>query len=115
MRWRLEHKPTGTCYFKAWLRRDWTPEGGSTVSTSISYEWTGTGNPCLIDPTKSVDDISNLIIPNPTEEGVPDTDGTVRIWDLLKYSCLPGYEPDQSDPDNPQPNGFPDPAWEPAA
>jgi hypothetical protein len=33
----------------------------------------------------------------------------------LKFSYLPGYEPDISDPLNPQPDGFPDPAWEPAA
>ena len=32
-----------------------------------------------------------------------------------KWSFLPGYEPDISDTENPQPNGFPDPAWEPAA
>jgi len=34
---------------------------------------------------------------------------------LEKFSYLPDYEPDISDPENPQPNGFPDPTWEPAA
>ena len=36
---------------------------------------------------------------------------TVRI---TRYSFVEGYEPDISDPDNPQPNGFPDPNWEPS-
>lgn len=33
---------------------------------------------------------------------------------IKKYACIPGYEPDISDEDNPQPNGFPDPSWEAA-
>jgi hypothetical protein len=34
---------------------------------------------------------------------------------VAKFSYLPDYEPDILDPLNPQPSGFPDPAWEPAA
>jgi hypothetical protein len=31
---------------------------------------------------------------------------------IKKYSFLPDYEPDISDPNNPQPNGFPNPNWQ---
>jgi len=41
--------------------------------------------------------------------------GVSLSYSIVKYSCVPGYVPDISDPDNPQPNGYPDPAWEPAA
>lgn len=48
-----------------------------------------------------------------TEEH-PTKGSTVTVW-LQKYSFIEGYEPNISDPDNPQPNGFPDPNWEPSA
>jgi hypothetical protein len=33
---------------------------------------------------------------------------------ITRYSFVEGYEPDISDPENKQPNGFPDPNWEPS-
>lgn len=36
------------------------------------------------------------------------------LYNVEKYSFFPDYEPDRSDPTNPQPNGFPDQNWSPA-
>ncbi len=114
-KWRLKHQPSGTCYIKVWLQKRFHPEGatddsGDTITPLPHYEWNGTGNPCLADPTKSFDDDANKITSDPNEEDVPSTDGTTTI-EILKYSCVKGYEPNVTDPENPQPNGFPDPTW----
>lgn len=114
-KWRLAHPPTGTCYLKVWLQKRFHPETGTdTVTPLAAYEWTGSGSPCFTDATKGVDHADNRITGEPSEEDIPATDGTTTI-EIVKFSCIPGYEPDISDPENPQPNGFPDPAWEAAA
>jgi hypothetical protein len=110
IKWRVAHPPTGTCYLKAWINTRFRPKGGAedgtddTVTPS-TYEWTGTGNPCLTDPTKSVDDEANMIRSTPTEIGVPATNGTTTV-EILKFSCLSGYTP----PDDGSANGYPVPA-----
>jgi hypothetical protein len=111
-KWRLAHEPTGSCYLKVWLQKRFSPEGGSsdTITPLTAYEWTGTGNPCFAEALLPPDDLANLIASSPTEESVPATDGTTTI-EIVKYSCVEGYEPDITDPENPQPDGFPAPAW----
>lgn len=120
--WRISHQPSMTCYLKVWIRRwentfaapGWDPPvEESETYTDSTYVWEGTGNPCLTDPSKSVLADENRIFSEITEEPVPGRRTFVSI-ELLKFSYLEGYEPDISDPLNPQPNGFPDPAWEPA-
>lgn len=102
-RWHIEHEPTGTCYLKVWLQKRFTPEGGGsdTITPITAYEWTGSGNPCFPEPTKSVSDPDNLILGTQTTENEPDTDGTTTI-EIVKWSCVEGYEPGEGDP-----NGFP--------
>jgi len=110
-KWRIAHPPSGTCYLKVWLQQVETPENGSPTITALDpYEWTGTGNPCLSDDTLAVDHEDNKVTGDETEIGIPTEDGTITV-EIVKYSCVPGYEPDISDPANPQPNGYPDPAW----
>lgn len=121
-KWRLKHAPSGTCYLKVWLRKTFTPAATDPPTdplpdptvTETTYEWTGTGNPCLADPTKAIDHADNAITGSETEVGAPEEEGVTTI-EILKYSCVEGYEPDISDEENPQPNGFPDPTWEAAA
>lgn len=118
------HQATGTCYLKVWIRKTINTGGQITHDDSQTYEWNGTGNPCLPDPNKSVEDEANRIEGEPFEVEMQynTTDGQgqsvvayVEAVEILKYSCVPGYEPDISDEENPQPNGFPDPLWEAAA
>ena len=108
---------------KVWLNLTFAPfteDGmgvGETVRTPTDpYVWIGIGNPCLPDPTKAIDDEANYIrsgvIWEPSTP--PPTDGIHSI-EILKFSVLPGYVPDSSDPDHHQPSGVPDPTWEPAA
>ncbi len=121
-RWRLKHSPTPTCYLKVWLQEYSWPnhiaflfDPPTTITDLSPYIWEGTGNPCLPDTTKRFDAVENLIYDH--EEGTelygPAQDKYMTVG-ILKYSYLEGYEPDISDPDNPQPNGFPDPTWAPA-
>jgi hypothetical protein len=114
-KWRISHPPTGTCYLKVWLNRVFTPETGDPTITPLTpYEWSSSGNPCFSDTEKPPGHEDNKIVSSTTTEDVPGTDGTVSI-EIAKWSCVPGYEPDISDPENPQANGFPDPSWEAAA
>jgi hypothetical protein len=129
MQFRIRHHPTGTCYLKVWFRKTTTVEGDPgadppvpeevTHDDSTTYEWTGTGSPCFTDPLKPADDPANLIHGDPIEVEAPElgTDGRAAtvVVSILKFSYLPDYEPDVSDPENPQPDGWPDPFWEPAA
>lgn len=122
------HAPTITCYLKVWLQNK-TVTGPYPYTTTFDddfavYEWVGTGNPCIADPTKSPIHVSggllswgnpNLVTQAWQDLPIPITEGVTEYVKILKYSCVPGYEPDISDADNPQPNGFPDPAWEAAA
>ena len=108
LRWRVQpHAPSGTCYLKVWLQKRLVDD----VSPLGPYEWIGTGNPCLAEPLLAYNATGNLITP----EWAYDAATEYHSVEIVKWSCLPGYEPDITDPENPQPNGFPDPTWEPAA
>jgi hypothetical protein len=121
IKWRFRHTPTGTCYFKAWVRKTFTPAPTDPPAdplpeptvTEESYEWIGAGNPCIADPTKAFDHEENLIVGDEIEVLPPEEPGQIFV-ELIKFSCVEGYEPDITDEDNPQPNGFPDPTWEAA-
>ncbi len=119
----LSHSPTGTCYLKAWLRTVFlptsTPEDPppSPVYTDLDpYEWEGETTPCIPLPNSRFDSESNMITgPESDEiELAALDDGSTNV-EVSKFSCVKGYEPDITDEENPQPNGFPDPAWEAAA
>ena len=114
-KYRVRHYPTGTCYLKVWVATIFTPLNGTPQAPVItSYTWTGSGNPCLKVPNDPVNAASQIINgEEATEFPVPATDGT-NVATILKWSCVEGYEPDVSDPDNKQNNGFPNPTWEAA-
>lgn len=118
--WKLTLYPSITCYAKVWYRV-WTttfaepswdpPITDSTTSADYDFTWTGTENPCIAHPLLSVEDFTNRIYGPTHTESVPSARTLVTV-ELLKYSFVDGYEPDISDPYNPQPNGYPNPAWE---
>ena len=112
IKYRLRHLPTGTCYLKVWISTIFTPLAGTPESPVItSYTWSGTGNPCLTVATDPANADSQKINGSTTEVLPPATDGS-KVVTILKWSCVDGYEPDVSDPDNKQPNGYPNPEWE---
>lgn len=117
VKWGVQHQATGSCYLKVWFEIRFVAEGvvdGSyTVLASPTYERLPTDTPCLPDPSTTFLDSVNTITSDLTELLEPEEDGQVYIA-MLKFSCLAEYEPDISDPENPQPNGFPDPTWTPA-
>lgn len=104
VKWRIRHDPTGTCYYKVWPRKVFQPEGGGspTLTDLTPYVWNGTGNPCLPDPTAGVTDEANYIRGTATELMEPSTDGEITI-EVVKWSCVPGYEPVEGV----DPNGYP--------
>jgi len=113
--WKIEHSPTASCYLRVWLRSKFTPTEGEVVYTDLDpYVWSGSGNPCLINPLLSVSDDANVIHGGANDLPIPQENGT-EIVEVMKWSYLPDYEPDISDPSNNQPNGFPDSTWEAAA
>lgn len=116
VQWRMVHRPSITCYLKVWFNSTFTPRAGAPVTTAVApYTWAPSGsNPCLPDPTKSVADNANIILGQIRDLEIPAEDGTNTIT-IDKWSYVPGYVPDQSHPGNPQPNGWPDPAWKPTA
>jgi hypothetical protein len=114
IKWRIAHQSSATCYLKAWVQRRFRPLGtfgDSDVITDLTpYEWIGTGTPCWSNET-TPPAYTNYFYSSINEEGIPEENGTSTI-EISKWSCVEGYEPDISDPYNPQPNGFPDPTWE---
>lgn len=126
--YRLKHPPTITCYLKVWVRLTTAesvtnaealepPAEGSYTFVDSTYEWRGTTSPCLTEKMKPVNADENLIVGDPVEVQPPEAteNGKAVHIRILKWTLVEGYEPDVSDPDNPQPNGFPDWTWEPAA
>lgn len=125
VRWKIRHMPTGTCYLKVWLRLRFRPEGttgsADTFTPLPDYEWRGSGNPCFANAEKaynyagsSVPSENNVVFSEQTETLEPATDGTVFI-EIVKWSALEGYTPDdpnddgtRPDPDN-KPNCYPVP------
>lgn len=105
----LKHYPTSTCYLKVWIRARFRPSGGTgstDVLTDIDpYEWVGTGNPCLTDATKLYNDDANKItfdLPELTEADCP-SNGSI-FYEIKKWSCQAGYEPDDPNDDGSRPS-----------
>jgi hypothetical protein len=124
-KYRLKFKKPPSCYLKVWLiektqKADVIGFGGIAI-----YEESERIIPKVLnfptddsDPQGDKDFITTeeFDIPIPpfqeATENKPNIINVVLIY-VQKYSFIEGYEPDISDPDNPQPNGFPDPNWEP--
>ena len=124
IRYKIQHRPTITCYLKVWLARIFheqnTPVALDVVTPlDSSYEWLPTNDPCLPDFTKHYGHVDNLITQSDwTIELPPDLVGGENKIVVYKFSFLQGYEPDdpeliagaltRPDPD-PESNGFPTP------
>jgi len=122
IRYKIQHRPTITCYLKVWLYRRFRPFntfGASDVATVLGspYEWNGSGDPCLPDFTEGYLHENNLITQGDwTVEMPPDTEGGQHFIEVWKFSFIEGYVPDdptlevgvltRPDPDL-NSNGFP--------
>lgn len=115
---RIIHEPSPTCYLKVWLKVRGYESYESNNPVELDeyvYTYTSSSNPCIPNPNKSIRADENKISGADIYELGDNLTYDHYIVSMEKFSCLEDYEPDVSDPDNPQPNGFPDPAWEPAA
>lgn len=108
----IEHYPSGTGYIWAeygWFQVDYTTDP-ATYSYEKIDEYESRATPSGYPVNREENLIRYSIGESPKQSVIGE--GYVGV---ARYSCVEGYAPDISDPDNPQPNGFPDPAWEPAA
>jgi len=127
-KFRIEHRPTGTCYLKAWFRKRvqnwkigdcespvdpepdgdqcgcWSMDGEPTYVDLGIYEWQGQGYPCYADNDKVYDHCNNWIVDNSEWEIIAGTNQSVSIE--VKWSAIRGYEPNWY-PQGCKPNGFP--------
>jgi hypothetical protein len=112
VRWAITFFPQATGYIKVWLDEVTNVYGGSPTITALAPQvWNGS----IAHPEKGVYDELNRVYLSPhIIESTRPARGERNVV-ISKWSFLPNYEPDISDPENPQPNGFPDPSWEPAA
>jgi hypothetical protein len=116
VKWRIAHPPSVSLYVKVWIQTRFVPYGSSigaedNVLTDINnYVWEG----IPADTTKSINSPENKVTGEYHILEPPNENGNVWL-EIKKYSFLRDYEPDISDPNNPQSNGYPDPEWEAAA
>lgn len=110
VKYKIGHHPPITCYLKVWIELAHAPAIGSPSVTTQTYEWSGTGNPCLNMAALYLSE-AQIIYGAATTVDPPAANGTITL-NIQKYSFVQGYEPDITDPLNRQPDGFPDPAWE---
>jgi hypothetical protein len=136
---RVDHQPTPTCYLKVWLKKTTTEllasdcntiatETGTPVVDVLEYEWIGEApaepagtKVCLKDPEELPAAPANSVNTGQEVDGVFDItppaaaegEGVVVTVEILKYSYLPGYTPNDPDEEGDQgnmPNGLPIPA-----
>jgi hypothetical protein len=117
-KYRLKYKKTATGYLKVWLKKLSDMNGidlpSQSVSVVISVPKWSEGDTCSSSQNEYLES-EEFAAPTIS---IPTLDGGVGYYNIgifiEKYSFVEGYEPDISDPDNRQPNGFPDPNWEPS-
>lgn len=118
VKYRVTHMPSGTCYLKAWVAQTFTPDPDpeappgtpdpTPVVTVVVSEWTGTGNPCIDDAALGVGAPENKVAHIDVVYDFEDVTGAgMTTFEILKYSCVPGYEPVPGDIT--KPNGYPAP------
>jgi hypothetical protein len=135
VKWRSWNHVTGTCYYKHWVMKrtetEADPDAEPPVEASVStteagtWEWIGTGNPCIPMPTSPRESDDNKITEDAEdahEIAVPEKGQTVEVytdvavdlftdnWVPAYYSCIPGYTPVSGDPT--KPNRYPCPSCE---
>jgi len=132
IRYRLSVIVPSTCYMKLWMGWEWLSDR-SVIANEFTLEptFSGPGGRCFSDsdlvvnilpwlpripwqsfPSSSEWFEADLPVYSNAFDGEPTN---LEELDVQKFSYVPGYEPDISDPSNPQPNGYPDPTWEAAA
>ena len=120
---RVVHYPTGNCYLKVWLTDTRVLTDGSGSTTTVMndavgpYEWIGSGNPCVTDPTKAYDDAANQISGPWYDLATPSVEAGQEITvtrAIRKWSCVQDYEPDDTASESgyagSKPNGYPIPS-----
>jgi len=112
----FSHPPSATCYLMVWFRKRFRPQGttgSADVVTDLgTYVWEGSGDPCISDPDKAVDDAANKVVGDSLEIDPPSSPGAATI-EINKFSYLSDDTPDDSLSDGTRPipdtnpNGFP--------
>jgi hypothetical protein len=123
VKWRSWNYVTGTCYYKHWVMQrteteadpDAVPPVEASVSTTEAgtWEWIGTGDPCIPMPTSPRESDGNRMdeeAEDAHEIAVPEVGQTVEVGSAIYYSCVPGYTPVSGDPT--KPNRYPCPNCE---
>ena len=123
----IKFLPPGSGYLKVWAKTVTDTDSAPVALEDARYHnhtetpltpvvWTGTGSLCLPDPTRPCNDPANAITV-PLEVSLTPEHHTFLYSDdpgafastvsiaVVKYSCLPGYEP----PDDGSANGYPVP------
>jgi hypothetical protein len=126
VKWRSWNHVTGTCYYKHWVMKrtetEADPDAEPPVEASVStteagtWEWIGTGNPCIPVPTSPRESDDNKITEEASDEiivvvtGQTVEVGSAEVGSAIYYSCVPGYTPVSGDPT--KPDGYPCPGCE---
>lgn len=95
---RVEHGPSPSCYLKVWIRSNfWNAATETSSSLGVqTYEWNGTGDPCVTDPDLPASHEDNKIIEvTPRDFSPPLEYGWISLE--AKYSVTPDFEPDWDD------------------
>ena len=126
VKWRGWNRVTATCYYKHWVMQrtetEADPDAEPPVEASVStteagtWEWIGTGNPCIPVPTSPRESDDNKITEEASDEiivvvtGQTVEVGSAEVGSAIYYSCVPGYTPVSGDPT--KPDGYPCPGCE---
>jgi hypothetical protein len=133
VKWRVAHGPIATCYLKVWIitrTQTFAPNESyvynwqdgaccpNFITQSITenvetYEWRGTPdlNNQLCIKNIDLSNCENIVYGN--ENILQAATGELKTINILKYSYIENYEPNDPDPINSsqgnKPNGFPIP------
>jgi hypothetical protein len=132
--YRIAYTPSPTGYLKVWLKRTRTvtakvksftvplennpiitlAENVDRVAVTLSSTKQDENSPCESETLYSPDyQNDSLILTGGLFNSAYEYYARYQTVEIEKYSFLQDYEPDISDPNNPQPNGFPNPNWIP--
>ena len=93
-RFRLTHWPTGTCYLKAWFKIITHLDGEEPTEEIVTKEWRGASTPCLPNPDVGFDWSEEQRLLGEWVEIAPPAENGSRWVELLKYTCVEGFEPE---------------------
>jgi hypothetical protein len=119
VKWRVRNLPSGTCYLRVWIKKTFMPDPADPVpgmppppppvpviTILEPAVWEGEGTPCFEFPLLGAGDPDNTIFTPEVLNPDPTLDGT-ETFELIKWACVPDYEPEIDNPA--KPNGYPNP------